>query len=757
VGAHAGPDINENGLVLALDAGNPNNYNLTAVEYLIVAGGGSGGSYVGGGGGGGGVLQGSVDIGQQSYTITVGAGGASAGSTSVKQSIQGNNGGNSSAFGFTALGGGGGGRYAHIAGSSGGSGGGSGGFQSGSSSGGGATSGQGNVGGGSIGPRPRSFTGGGGGGGAGAAGQTSTDALNTGGNGGDGIVSSILGVPYYFGGGGGGGNYTNGSRPGNGGLGGGGGGSSNTANVSGVGGGSAINNTSGGNGSATGDPNNLGGNGAANSGGGGGGNGHYGLSGSGGSGIVIVRYPGPQKAIGGTVTSVGGYTIHTFTTTGSTIFTPLAATNNSAILGVSDFSSNNRFATSVNGTTYSTSNLGSLSFDGVNDYLSTSLTGTFPQITFDYWGFFDDLTLNTKSRNESAFGDWTSNRVHWGTRWSVGMHWNVNGAWTETPATNLRYGWNHFSLIWNHTTGQRLIYINGILSTSSTTNGNMVLGDFRIGVATNLNAYYRGNISNFKVYNRALTENEVKQNFNSLKGRYYIFDSDGSSASRAAPSASHLVLLGITKNDFYYINLPTIGPTLVYCILDPAVDGGGWMVLWGAAIGDTNYGYSFSASRDDTSNSPINGFYSLSYAKRSAINSICTENKTLVYAGSNSNWLRFDGYIWDSNSHTSGNFRFEFNSSLVTSNGTVDSSIEVGLTNYGVTTGGDFGIAINTNGLDHHSTSSYYNLNNGCNSMYLYQYASGYKVNTGLSGWYSATAGCTSDNSNDLPLLVAMK
>jgi hypothetical protein len=178
--------------------------------------------------------------------------------------------------------------------------------------------------------------------------------------------------------------------------------------------------------------------------------------------------------------------------------------------------------------------------------------------------------------------------------------------------------------------------------------------------------------------------------------------------------------------------------------------------LWGAAQGATNYTYSFSASRDDTLNSPINGFYSLSYAKRSAINSICTQNKTLVYAGSNSNWLRFDGYIWNSNSHTSGDFRFEFNSSLVTSNGTVDSSVEVGLTNYGVGGGGDFGIAINTDGLDHHS-GSYYNLNNGCGNMYLYQYAAGYKVNTGLSGWYSTTAGCTSDNENDLPLLVAMK
>ena len=46
--------------------------------------------------------------------------------------------------------------------------------------------------------------------------------------------------------------------------------------------------------------------------GGGGGSGGYG-----GSGIVVMRYLGTQIATGGTVTSIGGYTIHTFTTAGT--------------------------------------------------------------------------------------------------------------------------------------------------------------------------------------------------------------------------------------------------------------------------------------------------------------------------------------------------------------------------------------------------------------------------------------------------------
>jgi hypothetical protein len=38
---------------------------------------------------------------------------------------------------------------------------------------------------------------------------------------------------------------------------------------------------------------------------------------AGGSGIVIIRYLGPQRAAGGTVTSAGNYTVHTFTTSGT--------------------------------------------------------------------------------------------------------------------------------------------------------------------------------------------------------------------------------------------------------------------------------------------------------------------------------------------------------------------------------------------------------------------------------------------------------
>lgn len=61
-----------------------------------------------------------------------------------------------------------------------------------------------------------------------------------------------------------------------------------------------------------------GGGGVANTTPGSGGAGSTALPGTDGQpGVVIIRYPGPQRATGGNVTTAGGYTIHTFTSDGT--------------------------------------------------------------------------------------------------------------------------------------------------------------------------------------------------------------------------------------------------------------------------------------------------------------------------------------------------------------------------------------------------------------------------------------------------------
>jgi hypothetical protein len=269
---------------------------LANVSSLVVAGGGSGGSYVGGGGGGGGVRATNLgSLNPTTYSIVVGQGGVSVGSmTDFSDRRNGVNGQNSAAFGTVSIGGGGGGGVSQN-GLNGGSGGGAGFFNDDLVAGGAGAPGQGFAGGQGIGPRlsPSWFTAGAGGGGAAGQGENVNNSTNRGGNGGAGTASPILGTQLFFGGGGGGGAYNtaNGGRGGNGGVGGGGAGSVFPQGVSttttATGGGSSLNS---GESSSTRTEFSRAGSGGANSGGGGGGVGLDGVSGFGGSGVVIVRY-----------------------------------------------------------------------------------------------------------------------------------------------------------------------------------------------------------------------------------------------------------------------------------------------------------------------------------------------------------------------------------------------------------------------------------------------------------------------------------
>jgi hypothetical protein len=224
-------------------------------DYLILAGGGGGGNYNGGGGGGaGGYISGTGSFTATTYNITIGGGGASAGAQ----------GSNSTFNSLTAVGGGGGaGGGAGGAGTTGGSGGGGGGTTGATSGLASSASGQGFAGGNAYydGSNTRR---GGGGGGATTVGVAATSSTNGAGNGGTGLTSSINGFSIvYAAGGGGGGHGTDSSA----GLG--------TTNVSGNGGSTAANPT----------------NGTVNTGGGGGGGGgDRNVIGTGGSGVVIVRY-----------------------------------------------------------------------------------------------------------------------------------------------------------------------------------------------------------------------------------------------------------------------------------------------------------------------------------------------------------------------------------------------------------------------------------------------------------------------------------
>lgn len=292
---------------------NPITNNTYNIEILLVGGGGGGGgnnAYFyggGGGGGGGGVLYvSSYSVTKNStYSITIGAGGTGGRQkvSNATSNIEATKGSDTTGFGYTAYGGGAGMSYfGSTSGTllNGGSGGG--GARDNNGSRGTGTAGQGNAGGYGGGTSCASAGGGGGSGGTGYNGCgdcNATRSPSTCGNGGVGTTYSWSGSSVYYGGGGGGAfeGTTTQQQP----LGGNGTGSS------------------GGNGTVATDefsPYVWGTPGLSNTGNGGGGGGHNnGLSG--GSGVLMIRYPGTPIGEGGTIVYSGGYTVHIFNGSGT--------------------------------------------------------------------------------------------------------------------------------------------------------------------------------------------------------------------------------------------------------------------------------------------------------------------------------------------------------------------------------------------------------------------------------------------------------
>lgn len=336
-------------------------------EYLIVGGGGGGGADIGGGGGAGQFIESSVNtVTAQSYTVTVGNGGAGG----VTSGANGADGGDSSVFSITAAGGGGGGGLTS-AGSSGGSGGGGGG--GGNTASGTATAG--NNGGSGTGIAAEAV----GGGGGGAGGVGGNGGGQRGGDGGAGLSSSITGASVAYAGGGGGGANND----------------PDSFSQNGNGDGSARGGNGGWSAAAT--------NGANNSGSGGGGGGNIQIDtfpgGAGGSGIVVVRYQGDPAATGGNPTAgtgtAAGYTVHEFLATGDSTLdfsgtnmnTRLGATLTSGITGTGNltFSGPGTLTlNAANGYTGATSiSAGTLAIGAAGSIANTSGVAIASGATFD--------------------------------------------------------------------------------------------------------------------------------------------------------------------------------------------------------------------------------------------------------------------------------------------------------------------------------------------------------------------------------------
>ena len=187
-----------------------------------------------------------------------------------------------------------------------------------------------------------------------------------------------------------------------------------------------------------------------------------------------------------------------------------------------DMSSRNRNSTLTNGPTFSTDNLGCFDFDGGNDYVNLNFVFTQSSSANSYT-VVTAAKLDTSSTNKRQIFSSDNGGFDWGYG-TVGGSNSVYSIFTGSNQVNgssMDTNWHIFTGQWSSSFGTRL-WVDDNLDIDTSTIGY----DSSINAQTNLGRnpsygeYFNGKIAFCLIYEKALTETEIKQNYYALKGRF---------------------------------------------------------------------------------------------------------------------------------------------------------------------------------------------------------------------------------------------
>jgi hypothetical protein len=187
----------------------------------------------------------------------------------------------------------------------------------------------------------------------------------------------------------------------------------------------------------------------------------------------------------------------------------------------SDLSRSGNNGTLVNGPTFNSSNGGSIVFDGVNDGVSLTNIGTDIGKTYNIW------VKNTSSNStlRLAYAHRDADRVYIGVN-GIDLYLRVGTDSGNLGGTTLSINqWFNLCIRLNTST-QYEGFVNGVsIGTRTTTLSTSIgtgLGAYYNNTNVPFSNYWIGDISQVSIYNRALTAQEILQNYNATKSRYNL-------------------------------------------------------------------------------------------------------------------------------------------------------------------------------------------------------------------------------------------
>lgn len=177
---------------------------------------------------------------------------------------------------------------------------------------------------------------------------------------------------------------------------------------------------------------------------------------------------------------------------------------------------------------------------------SDNKKGYFSFVTDDYIRFPEESSLNTQTLTVEVWArtNATTQNGFWFEKGTVNSQyslfqeggqilWRANfgsGLVNMISSTTANYinTTNWFQIVGTFVSGQQYVYINSSQAGSAVqtgtiaTNANgMSIGTYG-GYSGSRGYHYNGDIGVVKVYNRVLSPNEIRQNFEALRGRYGI-------------------------------------------------------------------------------------------------------------------------------------------------------------------------------------------------------------------------------------------
>jgi len=198
-----------------------------------------------------------------------------------------------------------------------------------------------------------------------------------------------------------------------------------------------------------------------------------------------------------------------------------------------DLSGNGNNGTLRNSPTYSTDNLGKFNFDAINDDIDcgngSSINFGTSDFTVSVWfRRFSNATTNLRLLSKAAGGD-TADAANAGFCFfgnNTSLSFGVNPTAARTIISAATYSLNE----WVNVVGlvERGVGMRTYKNASSVGFGSAPVGSVSgttslfIGSNVGANLFWAGEISNVSLYSKALTLQEIQQNFNAMRGRYGV-------------------------------------------------------------------------------------------------------------------------------------------------------------------------------------------------------------------------------------------